>query len=129
MRNIKHSLRICCGMVLVLAVSTFLAPVGEDTVFGHTTPTKMSDIADGVSQTIVLVEVVPERAVPWTAPTDYEFDPDNPAVGIQVGDEGTWLGGFASGSVEKLPSDIPARAVLYLFQKSDGQRINLQGDR
>jgi hypothetical protein len=109
--------------------TTFQAPVGEDTVFGNTTPTKMSNVADGMSHTIVLVEVVPERAVPWTAPADYEFDPDNPAAGIQMGDEGRWLVAVADMTVQQLPSNIPARTVLCLFQMSDGRRINLRGIR
>jgi hypothetical protein len=45
--------------------TTFLAPVGEDTVFGGSKPIRFSDIRDGTSNTVVLVEVKPQLAVPW----------------------------------------------------------------
>ena len=47
--------------------TTFLAPVGEDTVFGGTKAVGFRDIRDGTSNTVVLVQVRPEFTVPWTA--------------------------------------------------------------
>ena len=71
-----------------------------------------------------MVLLVPERAVPWTAPADFVFDPQNPLNGIRRGADGRWLGAFADGSVRQLKGDIPNQTVLRLFQMNDGQPID-----
>ena len=104
--------------------TTFLAPVGEDTVFGGPKAIGFSDIRDGMSFTVMLVEVKPELAVPWTAPEDYAFDPDDPGAGLRLRDDGCFLAGFADGSVRTIPGDIDAEMLLRLFQKSSGKPID-----
>ena len=107
--------------------TTFLAPVGEDTVLGGEKATPISRILDGTSNTVMLVEVKPELAVPWTAPLDYAFDPEAPASGLQGGPEGRLLAAFADGSVHQLRGNLEAKILLLLFQKSDGQPIPDKG--
>ena len=104
--------------------TTFLAPVGEDTVFGGPKAMRMQDITDGTSNTAVLVEVKPDRAVPWTSPRDYTFDPEAPAAGLQTGIDGRFLAGWADGSVQQLRSEASAEALVRLFRKSDGKLIS-----
>ena len=104
--------------------TTFLAPVGEDTVFGGQKATKFSDITDGTSATVLLVEVEPARAVPWTAPRDYVFDPKAPGRGLRIGTDGRFLTGFADGSVYWLRGNIEPEMLRRLFRKSDGKWVN-----
>jgi len=104
--------------------TTFLAPVGEKTAFGRTEAPKFSDFTDGMSNTIVLVEVKPENAVPWTAPDDYAYDPKDPAAGLKIGADGGRLCGFADGSVKQLRRDLPPKAFLHLFQINDGNYVD-----
>jgi hypothetical protein len=104
--------------------TSFLAPVGEDTIFGGAEATTISKIDDGTSNTAVLVEAEPEKAVPWTAPDDCVFDPKDPAAGILIGDDGRWLCAMANGSVHQLRGDIPPKTLLHLFQMSDGQPVD-----
>jgi len=106
--------------------TTILAPVGDDTVFGGTKPTRLADIRDGTSNTVVLVKVTPELAVPWTAPADYQFDPGAPAKGLSVGSRQTVLVGLADGSVLELRADVDAGQLLPLFTKSGGELVDLQ---
>lgn len=65
----------------------FLRPVGngaaplpgtpeDENVFSITT------IVGGTSNTFAIIEVDSERAVNWTEPADYEFDPENPMAGL-----------------------------------------------
>ncbi len=104
--------------------TTFLAPVGEDTVFGSPKPTRIQDITDGTVNTAVLVEVKPELAVPWTAPQDYAFDPAAPGRGLHVLDDGRFLAGIADGSVHQLRADVKPDLLLELFRKSDGRPLD-----
>ncbi len=104
--------------------TTFLAPVGEDTIYGGEKGTKINKIRDGTSNTIALVEVKPSQSVPWTAPQDYNFDPEQPGSGLYVGANGQFLSAFADGSVRMIPGKAPAEFLLRLFQKSDGLPIN-----
>lgn len=104
--------------------TTFLAPVGEDTVFGGEKAPSIQDITDGTSCTVVLVDVKPEQAVPWTAPDDYTFDPKAPAGGLNIGADGRFLAACADGAVHQLRGDIKPELLLWLFRKSDGNAVN-----
>jgi len=106
-----------------LGHTTFLAPAGKDTVLGGSKPTRFSDIHDGSSNTVVLVEVKPELAVPWTASEDYVFDPEAPGDGLWIGSDGRCLIGIADGSVVHARGDIPPSMLLRLFQKNDGHVV------
>ncbi len=103
--------------------TTLLAPAGEDAVFGGETSHSLGHIVDGTSNTVVLVEVMPERAVPWTAPQDFVYDPDNPLDGILIHPDERWMAGMADGSLQWFRSGASARTILHLFQKSDGHPI------
>ena len=103
--------------------TTFVAPVGEGTIFGGTKPVTYSDITDGTSNTIFFVEVKPERAVPWTAPLDYSFRPANPGEDLAIGTDGQFLAAFGDGSVQLLPGNLPKETLNHLFQMNDGNVI------
>ena len=109
--------------------TTFLAPVGEDTVFGGRKATKLSNVTDGTSNTVVLVEVKPEWAAPWTAPEDYAFDPKAPGRGLAVGADGRFLAAFGDGSAQLLRGNLEPELLLRLFQKSDGHPIDRKAIR
>ena len=50
----------------------FLVPVGKETIFSSPQGTKISEIKDGLSQTVMLLETA--TAVPWTKPEDLNVD-------------------------------------------------------
>jgi hypothetical protein len=106
--------------------TTFLAPVGEDTVFGGTKPARFSDIEDGTSNTVFLVNVKDELAVPWTAPDDYRFDPERPGEGLQLDEKGQFLAVLLDGSVHVISLERNEDVLLHLFQKSDGQPVDIR---
>jgi hypothetical protein len=105
--------------------TTLLAPVGEGTIVGGKDLMTFGKITDGTSNTIMLVKVKPEHAVPWTAPQDYKFDPAKPATGLDVDAAGNFMSAFADGSVHEIPADLPAKTMLHLFQMNDGQVVDL----
>ncbi|MBI2477186.1 MAG: DUF1559 domain-containing protein [Planctomycetia bacterium] len=104
--------------------TTFLAPAGEDTVFGGEQAVKITNITDGTVNTAVLVEVKPCLAVPWTAPQDYDFDPMQPGEGLRAGTDRRLLAALADGSVQMFRADAPPVLLLRLFLKGDGNPLN-----
>ncbi|MCB9873118.1 MAG: DUF1559 domain-containing protein [Planctomycetaceae bacterium] len=100
--------------------TTFLAPVGEDTIFGGDKPISFRHILDGTSNTAMLVEVEPRLSVPWTAPLDYQFDAQQPGAGVRVGTDGRFLAALADGSVNMFRGSAAPELLIRLFQKSDG---------
>ncbi|MDP7018144.1 MAG: DUF1559 domain-containing protein [Pirellulaceae bacterium] len=106
--------------------TTFLAPVGKGTIFGGAKQTSLRDVVDGTSNTVAIVNVRPEKAVPWTAPRDYEFDAKDPIAGIQIGANDRWLSGFADGRVQLLHRKLPAKTVVNLFRMNDGNVVSIE---
>ena len=43
---------------------------------------RLTEISDGTSRTLAIVEATPDNAVPWTKPDDLEFDPERPLAGV-----------------------------------------------
>lgn len=104
--------------------TTFLAPVGEDTVFGGVKPMHFGRIWDGTSNTAWLVQVKPELAVPWTAPQDYAFDPKDPAKGLLVDGDRRFLVALMDGSIHHLRADAKPETLLNLFRKGDRKPLD-----
>lgn len=100
------------------------APAGEGTILGGDEPVTIRKITDGTSNTLWLVEVTAEQAVPWTAPRDYQFDPDDPAAGLNIAADGSFVAGMADGSVHTIPRNIDAKTLLHLFQMNDGHPVD-----
>ncbi len=63
-------------------MTVYQAPRGRSTVFAGPDGIAIRKITDGLSNTIGVVEVDEEHAVPWTKPEDWTFDPANPAKGL-----------------------------------------------
>jgi hypothetical protein len=103
----------------------YLTVRGKDTIFPGAEGVKMAQIRDGSSNTIMIVEAS-EQAVIWTKPDDFEYDPDNPIRGL-IGSlrPGGFNAAFADGSCRFLPKDTDAETLRRLFQKSDGNVVNL----
>lgn len=99
------------------------APVGDGTIFGGDRPVTIRDVTDGTSNTAMLVLVSPERAVTWTAPDDFRFDPERPQEGLDADDKGLATVGAADGSARLVPIDLPPRTWLHLFQMNDGHVV------
>jgi hypothetical protein len=80
--------------------------------------------ADGLSNTIMVVEAGPDKAVPWTKPQDLTFDPDNPLAALgNVPDEG-FVVVFFDGSTHIIHKGIDAETLRRLIQHRDGQVID-----
>lgn len=68
----------------------FVRPVGPDTACPPDKAIGVRDVPDGTSNTIAVIEVDDEHAVPWTKSADLDYDSENPTKA---------LGGHLEGAV------------------------------
>jgi hypothetical protein len=104
-------------------MTTYVMPTGPGTLFPRADSTpRFATIADGMSNTLALVEVNADHAVPWTKPADVaiEDDPVAPFQGIRPGG---FLAGFADGSVRLLPDTLDAAKLRALLTPDGGEPI------
>ena len=106
-------------------MTRFVVPVGEGAIFSGKAGTPVSEIKDGLSHTILLVEVAPEHAVIWTQPEDWQVDSQDLWQGL-LGDRESFAVAFADGSVRVIPQTIPAETLRRLLTRSDGQSVEGQ---
>jgi len=83
----------------------------------------MADFTDGLSNTILVVEAAPERAVEWTRPDDLVIDLSDPAAGLFGTREGGVLAGFADGAVKFIPQSTGKDVLHALFTINGGETV------
>jgi hypothetical protein len=103
--------------------TNYLTVRGKDTMFPGAKGIRVADVTDGLSNTIMIVEVSDSKAVPWTKPDDFEFNDKSPAGGLL----GMWSQGFLAalgdGSVRFINRTIDPKVLRDLFIRNDGNPI------
>ena len=97
---------------------------GKDVIFRTDKPVSLLHIADGSSNTAMLVEA--GASVPWTKPEDLPFDSvkDLPKLGGFF--DGAFNALLADGSVSRIKKNANASMVKLMVQMSDGQPIDIE---
>lgn len=84
--------------------------------------TKLRDIIDGSSNTILVVEAGEDKADVWTKPSGLEFNAENPIAALgAIGD--SFLALLADGSVRSISAEIGPANLSRLIQHQDGEVI------
>jgi hypothetical protein len=104
--------------------TTFVVPVGEGLVFGGKEGTKYRDIKDGTSNTILVVDVPPEKAVVWTKPEDWEVNLDDPLSGLKREDREWFTAGYADGHVSIHSLKNEPSVIRALLTPNGGETID-----
>jgi hypothetical protein len=104
--------------------TTYLAPMANNTVIAPNKATKIADITDGTSNTIMLVESNDDAAVIWTKPDDLSTA-DAEILKKLIGhyDDG-FIAGFADGSVRFIRKTIDLPTLKALFTRNGGELID-----
>ena len=99
--------------------------VGDGTPFGSADGLRSLDIADGTSNTIMLVVAGQDKAVPWTKPEDLRFETEDPAS--VLGDVGeAFAAAFCDGSVRSLRKDADAGMLQKAIMHCDGRVVDMK---
>jgi hypothetical protein len=99
--------------------SGYYVIVGPRAVFDGAPGVKISDILDGASNTLLIVEA--KRDVPWTKPEDISFDPEQalPELGGFV--KGQFVAAMADGSARMYDAKQSQRQLKWLIMRNDRQ--------
>ena len=104
--------------------TVYLGNGGEQGVFGPK-GTTFGMITDGTSNTVMVVEVDPQRAVEWTKPADYELDQNDPMAGLGTVQPGGFLVTLADGSTRFISGSIDPETWKALLTIDGGETANL----
>jgi hypothetical protein len=103
--------------------TVFHAVVGSGLGFEQKGRYKGTDISDGRSLTISLVEVAPENAVPWTKPADWEYNAEHPMKGLaDVGPVGLFKVAFFDGHVDTLKRTCDPDVFKSMLTRNAGDK-------
>jgi hypothetical protein len=105
-------------------MTTYLVPLGNGLIFtGTDKKIKITDIEDGTSNTLMLVDADDEHAVVWTKPDDLKVDPNAPLKGLVGHYPGFFLAAFADGTVHAIPKNIAPKTLWAMFTRNGGEVI------
>ena len=102
----------------------YVVPVGKGTMFEGTEGLKMSQITDGTSNTVCLVEVAPDKAVIWTKPDDMDYNPEKPLAGFGAAPQRGFIVGFADAHVQTLRPSVDLDTLRAIFTASGGEPVD-----
>ncbi|MDA1052074.1 MAG: DUF1559 domain-containing protein [Planctomycetota bacterium] len=112
----------------MMPYTNYMVIVGPGAIFDDDKLCSFSDILDGSSNTILVVEVEGQQ-VPWMEPTDLSLDQMQMAINSRPTEPGSnHLGGFqaalADGSVHFIADSIDPTMLRNLITRGDGQTIS-----
>jgi hypothetical protein len=96
--------------------------VGNGAMFEPTGPTKLTEIADGTSNTFLVATAA--TAVEWTKPDDIEFDPKADITKVLLWKDGVSVVAFGDGSVRAISEKVSNDTLKKFITRSGGEVVN-----
>jgi hypothetical protein len=102
-------------------LTNYLASSGPGALMNGTPEgARMASLRDGTSNTIAVVQVSDERAVPWTKPEDFSPDATNPTAGLGITPQG-FLAAFCDGHIRLISPTIDGDALKAMLTTAGGE--------
>jgi prepilin-type N-terminal cleavage/methylation domain-containing protein/prepilin-type processing-associated H-X9-DG protein len=95
---------------------------GPGSMFDGDDGTKIQDVTDGTSNTILVVEA--SKPVPWTKPADLPFAKAKPLPKLGGWFKGGFNAAFADGSVKFLNSELDSNILRSLITRNAGEVVS-----
>jgi hypothetical protein len=101
-------------------------PVGESLVFGGKKGLTPREFIDGLSNTILLVEVPPQKAVIWTKPNDWPVNLESPLEGLVRNDRDWFITAWFDGHVKRLSKANDPAVLRAALTPAGGESIDFE---
>ena len=109
---------------LASGMTVYQVPVGPGTAFEDGKGHAMREFSDGTSNTLLVLEVSPERAVVWTQPEDFTPNSSNPLAGLGGVEENGFQAAWTDGSTRFIPMSVPPETLKALFTRNRGEVVD-----
>jgi hypothetical protein len=100
--------------------TNYVVPVGPGTVFEGREGMLAKQITDGMSHTIMAVEVDDAHAVTWTKPDDLPYNPNDPSKGLGGVFNNVFIALFCDGAVRTINLPCPDEKLRAAFSAAAG---------
>jgi hypothetical protein len=115
------------NQLTVAGKTTYQVPIGKETAFPNNEGISFREIKDGTSNTVLVVEVEPGKAIEWTKPEDWKVDLEHPHEGLKRSDRDYATLGFADGHVLIInPQKIEDKKLRAMITRAGGEVVNGQ---
>jgi hypothetical protein len=104
--------------------TNYLTVRGPHTIFPGKDKVRFGQISDGLSNTLMIVEVSEPKAVIWTKPDDFQYDQKEPLNGLIGLRRGGFNAGLGDSSVHFIKSTVDPETLKALFMRDDGKVID-----
>jgi hypothetical protein len=104
--------------------TNYLTVRGKDTIFPGAEKISLSQIKDGLSNTIMVVEAADSAAVEWTRPDDFVPDPKEPTKGLVGLRPGGFLAAMADASVHLFRASADPAKLKAIFTRAGGEPVS-----
>ncbi len=103
----------------------YLCPYGKGYFMEGDEPLHFRSFTDGTSNTISLVRVNPDHAVPWTKPADWEVDAEDPWKGLRSKEKREKLiATMSDGSAHRYSQEMDPKVLQSILSRNGGEPVD-----
>ena len=89
-------------------------------------PRRLRSFIDGLSNVVWIVEVPPSKAVLWSKPQDFNYDPNNPRKGLEGSNSPVFTFLMGDGSVRAVAKNVDDEILRRMFCINDGVPLDAE---